>query len=241
MTLPFLYHLLSSVKSSSSRSLAETRQNIRTVNVFCAGDDDQSIYGHRGARVEIMQRFRFDFPGSRILKFGISYRLPDAICRATQSFISNSVGRMPKPLVSGHQLIGGGGGGGGGDMMKYDEDSILDLEVVEKGSSGSFPGMTFGPSKACIQIRSMQDEEEEIEWTVSYLKEKVERSARNSKEHSFDMRNVPNGKNQNPNAEHSVVILTRIGAQLQRLEDRLKRNNIPYSSRNFGFWNQQVR
>ena len=221
------------MKSSSSRSLAETRHIPRTVNVFCAGDDDQSIYGHRGARMEIMQRFRFDFPGSRILKFGISYRLPDAICRATQSFISNSVGRIPKPLVSGHQL-----NIEGNNMMKYGEEgNILDLEVLQKDSSGTFPGMNFGPSKASIQIRSMQNEEEEIEWTVAYLKHKVEQSSRNSKESS---QNVPNGMQQHSSAEHSVAILTRFQADLHRLEDLLKRNNIAYSSRNFGFW-QQVR
>jgi hypothetical protein len=38
------------------------------VNVFCAGDDDQSIYEWRGAKAELMRRFQYDFPGSRVVK-----------------------------------------------------------------------------------------------------------------------------------------------------------------------------
>ena len=57
------------------------------VNVFCAGDDDQSIYSWRGAQVELMRRFRFDFPGSRVLRFDTSYRLSEPLCQAASSVV----------------------------------------------------------------------------------------------------------------------------------------------------------
>jgi hypothetical protein len=47
------------------------KKKYKIVNVFCAGDDDQSIYANRGAKVELMHRFRFEFPGCRVLKFGM--------------------------------------------------------------------------------------------------------------------------------------------------------------------------
>ena len=70
----------SSDMSSSGSESSETSDNKKPsrhiVHVFCAGDDDQSIYAWRGAKVELMRRFQYDFPNGRVVKFGISYRLP---------------------------------------------------------------------------------------------------------------------------------------------------------------------
>ena len=72
----------------------------RLVNVFCAGDDDQSIYAWRGAQVELMRRFRFDFPGASVVRFDVSYRLSDPLCRAASSVVKGLPGRIDKRIRS---------------------------------------------------------------------------------------------------------------------------------------------
>ena len=76
----FVYQDNMGYSSSGSIAAAETtvtkKPPRRVVHVFCAGDDDQSIYAWRGAKVELMRRFQYDFPNGRVVKFGISYRLP---------------------------------------------------------------------------------------------------------------------------------------------------------------------
>jgi len=69
------------------------------INVFCAGDDDQSIYAWRGAQVELMRRFRFDFPGAQVMRFSISYRMPDTLCQISNKVVSSLPKRISKTLV----------------------------------------------------------------------------------------------------------------------------------------------
>ena len=75
------------------------------VDLFCAGDDDQSIYAWRGAQVELMRRFRFDFPGAKMLRFGVSYRLPDELCQVTTKLVTPLDRRILKTLVGHGQLL----------------------------------------------------------------------------------------------------------------------------------------
>ena len=67
---PFLDELYG---RSTLASIAFDRNEIspkgNVVNVFCAGDDDQSIYSWRGAQIELMRKFRFDFPDAKILRY----------------------------------------------------------------------------------------------------------------------------------------------------------------------------
>ena len=74
------------------------RQFHRIVNVFCAGDDDQSIYGFRGSHIELMRRFRFDFPDAKVLKFDTSYRMPGSLCQMTKSVVDPLPDRISKTL-----------------------------------------------------------------------------------------------------------------------------------------------
>ncbi|KRE96644.1 DNA helicase II [Frateuria sp. Soil773] len=70
----------------------------KTGQVFAVGDDDQSIYGWRGARVENMQQFLRDFPGARTIKLEQNYRSTSTILNAANSVIARNGGRLGKQL-----------------------------------------------------------------------------------------------------------------------------------------------
>jgi len=75
------------------RVLAGKRANITIV-----GDDDQSIYGWRGARIENLQRFEKDFPGARTLRLEQNYRSTGVILKAANTLIANNDARLGKNL-----------------------------------------------------------------------------------------------------------------------------------------------
>ncbi|WP_458070166.1 DNA helicase II [Rhodanobacter sp. BL-MT-08] len=66
--------------------------------VFVVGDDDQAIYGWRGAKVENVQQFLKDFPGARTIKLEQNYRSTSNILKAANSVIARNGGRVGKQL-----------------------------------------------------------------------------------------------------------------------------------------------
>ena len=67
-------------------------------NLFVVGDDDQSIYSWRGARVENMQRFRDDYPRHALVRLEQNYRSTGTILDAANALIANNPSRLGKEL-----------------------------------------------------------------------------------------------------------------------------------------------
>ena len=67
-------------------------------NIFVVGDDDQSIYGWRGADVGNILNFKKDYPDCRIYKLERNYRSSGNILKTANKVIANNAGRMGKQL-----------------------------------------------------------------------------------------------------------------------------------------------
>jgi DNA helicase-2/ATP-dependent DNA helicase PcrA len=70
----------------------------KQIPIVAVGDDDQSIYGWRGAKIENIQRFTEDFVGTQTVRLEQNYRSTQTILRAANGVIAHNFGRLGKEL-----------------------------------------------------------------------------------------------------------------------------------------------
>ena len=120
-------------------------------NICCVGDDDQSIYGWRGAEVGNILRFEKDFPGAKVIRLEQNYRSTPHILAAASGVISANQGRLGKTLWTDAE---------GGERVRLighwdgDEEARWigeELEAMGRGTRGQRP---FSLDEAAILVRA---------------------------------------------------------------------------------------
>jgi ATP-dependent DNA helicase UvrD/PcrA len=111
------------------RLLAQKSQNL-----CCVGDDDQSIYGWRGAEVDNILRFERDFPGAKVVRLERNYRSTSHILAAASGLIAANKSRLGKTLWTeaegGEKVIVRG-------VWDGEAESRLIADEVERAKKGS--------------------------------------------------------------------------------------------------------
>jgi len=78
-------------------------------NIFAVGDDDQAIYGFRGAKPDIMKKFANDYRDAKIIRLDMNYRCNEDIVELSSRLISNNKNRFQKKSISsGNKSLNGG-------------------------------------------------------------------------------------------------------------------------------------
>ncbi|MBZ5696068.1 MAG: UvrD-helicase domain-containing protein [Acidobacteriia bacterium] len=110
-------------------------------NVCVVGDEDQSIYGWRGARAGNLKRFTEDFPGAKIIRLEENYRSTQTILDAAAAVVKNNSDRLGKNLQA--TL-------GSGSLLRFFEapDSIAEAEFV----CGELSSLVRGDPNARVAV-----------------------------------------------------------------------------------------
>jgi DNA helicase-2/ATP-dependent DNA helicase PcrA len=129
-------------------------------NICCVGDDDQSIYGWRGAEVGNILRFEKDFPGATVIRLEQNYRSTPHILAAASGVISSNAGRLGKTLWTdaqdGHKVRLIGHWDGEEEARWIGEE----IEAIQRGTRGWEPVSLNDQAilvRASHQMRAFED------------------------------------------------------------------------------------
>jgi DNA helicase-2/ATP-dependent DNA helicase PcrA len=129
-------------------------------NICCVGDDDQSIYGWRGAEVGNILRFETDFPGATVIRLEQNYRSTPHILAAASGVIAANKGRLGKTLWTEEQegeqvrLIGHWDGE---EEARWIGEQIEDLQRGTRGLDPVSPDHMAILVRASHQMRAFED------------------------------------------------------------------------------------
>jgi len=127
----------------------------KSPNICCVGDDDQSIYGWRGAEVENILRFEKDFPGAYVIRLERNYRSTGNILAAASGLIAHNQERLGKTLFT-----------GGDDGEHVSITSVWDDEEEARGVGEDIENLRRGGHcldeiailvRASFQMRAFED------------------------------------------------------------------------------------
>ena len=134
-------------------------------HLFCVGDDDQSIYGWRGAKIENIQKLETDFAPLQTIRLEQNYRSTGNILNASNALITNNNNRLGKSLWT---------DSGNGELIDlYEARSEIDeadfvissiQKAIDEGSLGSECAILY---RSNAQSRSF--EERLIKYNIPYL------------------------------------------------------------------------
>ncbi len=129
-------------------------------NICCVGDDDQSIYGWRGAEVDNILRFEHDFPGAKVIRLERNYRSTGHILAAASHLIAHNEGRLGKTLrtddVPGEKVAVTGSWDSEEEARAVGEE----IEQLQRGSGQSSPHALNQIAilvRASFQMREFED------------------------------------------------------------------------------------
>jgi DNA helicase-2/ATP-dependent DNA helicase PcrA len=129
-------------------------------NICCVGDDDQSIYGWRGAEVGNILRFEKDFPGAKVIRLEQNYRSTEHILAAASGLIAANAGRLGKTLwteASGGEKVRLIGHWDGEEEARWIGE---EAEALQRGTRGMEPVSLNGQAilvRASHQMRAFED------------------------------------------------------------------------------------
>lgn len=134
-------------------------------NLFIVGDDDQSIYGFRGACPELMFRFEKDYQACRKIILNINYRSTDEIIQMSKNLIKNNSSRFEKNIISPK------GNNNKNDENNNENENIKDgCSIPRKRNNNNTKNKNNNKSKD-TDVRIFRNQMEQLQYTAVKITE----------------------------------------------------------------------